>query len=68
MAEHSPHPFIGVDNAEQHAQGRGLARSVRAEHAIDRTLAHFQINAINGQSPVKAFDQPARFNRERTII
>ena len=62
MPEHAAHAFIGVNNAEQHPQGRGLARAVRAENAVDRAFGNGNIHPVDRARAVKAFDQPPRFD------
>ena len=40
-----------------HAQGRGLARAVRAEHAVDRAGRHCEVDAVDHPSPPEILDE-----------
>jgi hypothetical protein len=39
---------VGVDQPEQHPDGRGLARAVRPQEAMDAAQRHVEIQALNG--------------------
>ena len=62
MPEHPAHAFVGIDNAQQHAQGRGLARAIGSEHAVDRAFGDADVYAVDRAGPVKALDEAARFD------
>jgi len=48
-----------LHQAEQHPDGGGLARPVRAEEAVDRAARDGQADAVNGDlSAAKALGQP----------
>ena len=55
---------IGLDDAEQHSQGGGLAGAVGAEDAVDRPFGHREIDPVDRERAVEALDQAARFDRE----
>ena len=42
-------PDVGWMSAEQHADGGGLARAVRAEEAEQVALAHVEVDVVDGQ-------------------
>src|SRR5205814_6406871 len=39
------------DEADEHAQGRGLSRSVGTEEAIDLATPHAHVNGVDGEDP-----------------
>ena len=49
IAENAALPCVGVQNAHQHAQRRGLARAVGAKHAKNTALRDRQRHIIHGQ-------------------
>jgi hypothetical protein len=51
-------PLVRIDDAEQHAQGGGLARAIGAEHAIDRTGRDAERDAFDRTIGAEALDQP----------
>jgi hypothetical protein len=66
-AEHAAIALVGVDDPQQHAQRRGLARAVGPEHAVDRALRHRQVDAVHRGEPVEPFHQPAGLDCERAF-
>ncbi len=66
VPEHAARALVGVDDAQQHAQHRRLARAVGAEHAVDRALGHFEVDPGDRERAVESLDQPARLDGERT--
>ena len=68
VPEHPAHALVGVDNAEQHPERRGLARTIGAEDAVDRPLWHADVHPVDRARAVKALDQPARLDRERPCV
>ena len=54
---------VGPDQAEQHAQRRGLAGPVRPEVAVDVAGAHGQVDVVDRRDVPVALDQPARLDR-----
>jgi hypothetical protein len=54
--------LVGPDQAEQHAQRRGLPGPVRAEVAVDVAGPHGQVDVVDRRDVAVALDQPARFN------
>ena len=64
-AEHAAGTVIGIDDAQQHAQRRGLARAVGPENAVDRAFGHRQIDAVHRRKTVEPLDQPARLDGQR---
>jgi len=68
MAEHAPLALVRIDNAQQHAQGGGLARTIGAEDTGDRPLAHGDVHTVHGQRIVETLHQPACNNRRLTLF
>src|SRR5262249_12509236 len=58
-AEHLDLAAGGVDQAEQHADQRGLARTVRPEQAVPVALAHLEADRAHGGNAAVALGQPA---------
>ena len=65
VAEQTACALVGIDDAEQHAQHRGLAGSIRAEHAVDRALGYSEIDPGHRECAVEPLDKPARFDGQR---
>src|SRR4051794_27913439 len=60
LADHVDLAAGGVDEAQQHADHRGLAGAVRAEQAEARPLRHDQIDSVDRGHPPVPLGQPAR--------
>ena len=54
----------GRDEAEQHTDGRGLARAIRAEEAIDRARGDFEVERVDNGALAEAFGQAVRADRK----
>ena len=65
LAEDAAHPFVGIDNAQQHAQCGGLARAIGAENAVDRAFGHGDIHPVHRQNAVEPLDQALCLDSER---
>ena len=65
VAEDAAQARVGVNDAQQHAQGCGLARAVGAEDAVDGTFRHRKVNSVYGGEPVETFDEAACLYRKR---
>ena len=52
-----------TDHPQQRADGRGLARAVESEKAIDLAGTHAQVNGIDGKDIAKTFGQLIGFDR-----
>ena len=68
MAEDAAHAFVGVDDAQKHAQRGGLASAIRAENAVDRAFGDGYIDPVHRQRIVETLDQPARFYGKGTVV
>ena len=70
-AEHGAGALVRLDDAEQHAQSRGLAGAVRAEHAIDEALGHRDVDAVDDAPIPEIFDEPpgayGQFARQKSV-
>ena len=64
QAEHFDLAFGRRHQAAQHADGRGLARTVGAEEAVDVRLRHAQVHVVDGDQGLEALGQAARADRE----
>lgn len=67
MAKNPAHSFVGVDDAEQHSQRRCLARTIRAENAVDSALRHRYVHSVDSENSVESLDQPASLQRQRAV-
>ena len=65
-AEQLDGALVRVDGTEQHQQERGLARSVRSEHAVDRPFRHGQVHPVDSGRALEVLDQADGFDRKRT--
>jgi len=63
LAEDAAHALVGVDDAQNHAQGGGLARAIGAENAVDRATRHGDVHAVHGQRVAEPFDEAAGLDR-----
>jgi hypothetical protein len=61
-AQHPAMALVGVDDPQEHAQGRGLARAVGAEDAVDRAFGHGEIDPIDGSEAIEPLDESARLD------
>jgi hypothetical protein len=68
VAKHAAQPFVGFDNAQDHAQRGSLARAIGAENAVNRTFGHGKVDTIHRQRSVETFDQPAHLDGKRAGI
>ncbi len=59
-AQHLYRAGGGLHQAQQHADGGGLARAIRPEEAEDLSAADFEIDAIHSGEVAEAFGQGAR--------
>ena len=64
MAEDAANTLVRVDNAQQHSQGRRLARAVGAENTVDRAFGHREVHAVHCQRIVEALDEAFCFDRQ----
>ncbi len=55
---------VGPQQAGNHAQGRGLAGTVRAEQRIKFAGAHVQVETVD-RGAIEAFDEAVNFEGER---
>ena len=67
MAEHAARAARRVDDAEQHPQGRRLARAIGAEQAVDGAGGDVEADAVDRASLVEILDEIARFDREAFV-
>ena len=67
-AEHAARAARRVDDPEQHAQGRRLARAVGAEQAVDRAGRDGEADAVDRAGLAEILDEIARFDREIRLI
>ena len=65
MAQHPPRTGIGIDDANQHAQGCRLARAIGTENSVNRTFGHGEVDPVDRKRAFETLDEPARINRER---
>src|SRR5262249_49540956 len=57
VAEARAATFVGSEQTAQHADGRGLARPVRPEEAVDLSALDAQRQIAHGLAPVEGFRQ-----------
>ncbi len=50
-------PGVGLEHPQDHAEGGGLARTVRADQAHDLSWTHLERDAIDGHGPAIGFAQ-----------
>ena len=62
--EHPAGSFVRVDDPQQHAQGGGLARAVRPEHAVNSALGHGKVDPAHGGKAVEPLYQPTGVDRQ----
>jgi hypothetical protein len=61
-----PHgPRVGSDQVQQHPDGRGLARPVRAQKGEDLPGQHFEIDVFNSAGAPVAFGDILHAHRQR---
>src|SRR5690606_7350307 len=63
-AEQPARAFVGVDDAEHHAQARRLARAIGTEHAIDAARRHPQADPIDRLVIAEIFGEAVRLDAE----
>ena len=66
LAEQATLAAIGLDDAEQHAQRRGLARAIGAEHAIDQPLGDGDADTVHCTPVAEALDETRRAHDQIT--
>ena len=64
MPQHPAQPGIRIDDPQQHPQGGGLARTVRAQNAVNCAFGNGQIDAIDRRETIEPLNQASCFNRE----
>ncbi len=64
-AEHAAHALVRVDDPQQHAQRRRLARAIGAENAVDRAFGHGQVDPVDRGGALEPLDQAAGLDRRR---
>ena len=65
LAEDLDPPLRGMDQPEEHADGRGLAGSVRAEEAVHRSLRNVEIDAVDRRLAPEALGEAGRGDGRR---
>jgi len=65
-AEHAAIALVGIDNAQQHAQCRRLARAVGAENAVNRAFGDGEVDAVDSREAVETLDEPACLDGQGT--
>src|SRR5690606_3060890 len=65
QAEHFHLALAGREQAAEHADGGGLAGTVRAEEAVDLRTRHIEIDAIDGNEMAEASRQSAGADHRR---
>ena len=68
LAEHAHRSAVGVGEAEQHVDRRGLAGPVRAEEGDDLACAHGQIDAVDGANGAETLAQTYGLDREGSLV
>ncbi|MCY1368043.1 hypothetical protein D9M69_550020 [compost metagenome] len=58
-------PGIGLVQAGDEVEQRGLARTVRADHAQQFALAHLQVDGVDGREPAEAAHEAADLKQRR---
>ena len=64
VAQHAGLSGVRPQQRGQHADRRGLARAVGAEHAVDRAGAHRQVHAVHRPGVAEGLDQAGGLDRE----
>ncbi|WP_373696587.1 hypothetical protein [Variovorax sp. EBFNA2] len=61
-----PHlPGVGLVEARDEVEQRGLACAVRADHAQQFAFAHLQVDGIDGREPAETAHEAAHFKQWR---